>query len=215
VASTALSPRKRLKPDERRAVILAEAGQVLLEEGIGALTLRHVAQRLGIAPGLVNHYFPEIEALAAEAFTMVAEGEVIALFDCVAVGADPVTCVAQLVAALLQDDRRRVSLLWLDAWQASRNRTGLRRAVIAAMDLWQDRLSTLIAEGQRAGAWRVAAPAAAATRILALVDGLSIQAVTSDPDEAEDPARAILRAMMIAGVERELGVTLGKCGALS
>ncbi len=207
MASTALSPRKRLKPDERRAAILTEAGQVLLDEGIGALTLRHVAQRLGIAPGLVNHYFPEIEALTAEAFTMIAEGEVIAMFDCVATGPDPVQRVAQLVAALLEEERRGVSLLWLDAWQASRNRAGLRRAVVVAMDLWQDRLSTLIAGGVRADAWRCDDPAAAATRILALIDGLSIQAVMSDPDEAGD--RAILREMVIAGVERELGVTLG------
>jgi AcrR family transcriptional regulator len=208
VASTAspeivLPPRKRLKPDERRAAILAEAGQVLLQDGIGALTLRHVAHRIGIAPGLVNHYFPEIEALAAEAFTAITEGEVIALFDRVATGPDAIGRITRLIAALLDEERRGVSLLWLDAWQASRNRLGLRRAVIAAMDLWQDRLATLIGEGT--GTYACTDPAAAATRILALIDGLSIQAVMSEAGQA-DP---VLRDMVIAGVERELGVTLG------
>jgi hypothetical protein len=46
-------PRKRLKPHDRRAALRAEASAILLDEGIGALTLRHPAQRPGIARGMV------------------------------------------------------------------------------------------------------------------------------------------------------------------
>jgi AcrR family transcriptional regulator len=193
--------RKRLKPDERRAAMLDAAGAVLIEDGIGALTLRHLAQRLGVAPGLVNHYFPEIEALAAEAFAMIAQAEVTELFAAAAACDTPVAQITRLTTDLLQPQRRGVSLLWLDAWQASRSRAQLRAAVIAAMDLWQDRLGTLIAQG----AFATADPNAAATRILALIDGLSIQAVIDEPDA---PSHAILRGMVIAGIERELGITL-------
>ena len=193
--------RKRLKPDERRAAMLNAAGVVLIEEGIGALTLRHLATRLGVAPGLVNHYFPEIEALIAEAFAIIAEGEVADLFDAAAGCDTPAAQIARLIADLLEPHRRGVSLLWLDAWQASRNRTHLRAAVIAAMDLWQDRLSALIANG----GFITPDPDASATRILALIDGLSIQAVIDQPGAA---SRDILRGMVIAGVERELGITL-------
>lgn len=194
--------RKRLKPDDRRAAILHEAAQILIEEGIGALTLRHAAKRLGIAPGLVNHYFPEIELLAAEAFAAIVEGEIAALF---APAGDPAARMARLIDALVQPERRAVSLLWLDAWQASRNREHLRAAVIAAMDLWQSALESLIAEGANAGQFACPDPAAAATRILALVDALSIQAVIDQPG---NPAHATVRAMVLAGVERELGITL-------
>ena len=206
--ATMINPaRKRLKPDERRAAMLNAAGDVLLEDGIGALTLRHLAQRLGVAPGLVNHYFPEIEALAAEAFAAIAEGEVAVLFGSLAAQSDPAAQIAALVADLLDPGRRAVSLLWLDAWQASRNRPRLRAAVIAAMDLWQDRLCALIAGGRFA----TPDPAAAATRILALIDGLSIQAVIDEPDAPGHAAagHAILRGMVIDGVERELGIRLG------
>jgi len=77
----------------------------------------------------------------------------------------------------------------------------LRAAVIAAMDLWQDRLSALIANG----GFITPDPDASATRILALIDGLSIQAVIDQPGAA---SRDILRGMVIAGVERELGIAL-------
>ncbi len=200
--ATMLKPvRKRLKPDERRAAILSAAGDVLLHDGIGALTLRHLAQRLGVAPGLVNHYFPEIEALAAEAFAMIAEAEVITLFAAATAMATPVAQVARLVADLLDPQRRAVSLLWLDAWQASRNRAQLRAAVIVAMDLWQDQLCALIARG----GFAAPDPAVSATRILALIDGLSIQAVIDAPDA---PGHAIARGMVIEGVQRELGIAL-------
>ena len=197
--------RRRLKPDERRAAILDAANTVLHEEGIGALTLRHLATKLGVVPGLVNHYFPEIEALAAESFAQISEGEVATLFDAALAEATPVAQITRLIADLLEPHRRGVSLLWLDAWQASRNRAQLRVAVIAAMDLWQDRLSDLIARGAQQGAFTSTDPDAAATRILALIDGLSIQAVI---DEPEAPGHAILRGMVIAGVERELGIVL-------
>jgi len=197
--------RRRLKPDERRAAMLDAANTVLLEEGIGALTLRHLAAKLGVVPGLVNHYFPEIEALAAESFAQISEGEVATLFDAALAEATPVAQITRLIADLLEPHRRGVSLLWLDAWQASRNRAQLRAAVIAAMDLWQDRLSDLIARGAQQGAFTCTDPDAAATRILALIDGLSIQAVIDEPDA---PGHAILRGMVIAGVERELGITL-------
>jgi len=194
--------RKRLKPDERRADMLAKACEVLLEDGIGALTLRHLAARLGVVPGLVNHYFPEIEALAAEAFAAIAESEVTALFDAALAEPTPTAQITRLIVDLLEPHRRGVSLLWLDAWQASRNRAQLRGAVITAMDLWQDRLSTLIANG----GFATPDPAASATRILALIDGFSIQAVIDEPDA---PVHAILRGMVISGVERELGIALG------
>ena len=82
----------------------------------------------------------------------------------------------------------------------------MRAAVIAAMDVWQDSVSDLIARGAQAGAFASPDPAAAATRILALIDGLSIQAVMAEPGA---PGHANLRGMVITGVERELGINLG------
>ncbi len=90
--------RKRLKPHERRTTLLNAAADVLLEDGIGALTLRHLAKRLGVAAGLVNHYFPEIEALAAEAFAMIAQGEVAVLFAAACAETAPAAQISRLRA---------------------------------------------------------------------------------------------------------------------
>lgn len=108
-------PQRRLKPEQRRAEILAAACELLLEEGFGALTLRNTAKRLGIAPGLVNHYFPVVEELAGQAFARIARGELDDLFATLAPRPDPTARIHALLAALIEPERRPVSLLWLDA----------------------------------------------------------------------------------------------------
>lgn len=44
---------------------LAEAREMLTGEGYGAMTMRRVADALGVAPGTLYHYFPSKEHLAA------------------------------------------------------------------------------------------------------------------------------------------------------
>ncbi|MDT7675852.1 MAG: hypothetical protein QOD82_3754, partial [Pseudonocardiales bacterium] len=41
------------------------AAELALANGLEALTLRRVAEALGVFPGLVNHYFPAVDELVA------------------------------------------------------------------------------------------------------------------------------------------------------
>ncbi len=67
--------RIRKSPAERRDEIVAAACRIALEEGLQSVTLRRVAEVVGIMPGLVNHYFPVADDLAAIAFAAAAEAE--------------------------------------------------------------------------------------------------------------------------------------------
>lgn len=59
MGSTADSPvrRRRLEPDQRRAQILAEAIEMFGERPYAAVSTAELAQRAGVARGLINHYF--------------------------------------------------------------------------------------------------------------------------------------------------------------
>ena len=79
--SAAAPPSARRKPPEERRTEIVQAASVLaLTEGLESLTLRRVADALGVVPGLVNHYFRSVEDLVAEAFTAAAYGETSAVF---------------------------------------------------------------------------------------------------------------------------------------
>ncbi|MBF6098503.1 TetR/AcrR family transcriptional regulator [Nocardia cyriacigeorgica] len=49
--------RRRLEPDERRAQILAQAIEMFGERPYAAVSTAELAQRAGVARGLINHYF--------------------------------------------------------------------------------------------------------------------------------------------------------------
>ncbi|MGI5439841.1 TetR/AcrR family transcriptional regulator [Streptomyces shenzhenensis] len=68
---TSRGPGKRVRkaPAERRNEIVATAARIGLTEGLECVTLRRVADELGVQPGLVGHYFPAADHLVAEAFT--------------------------------------------------------------------------------------------------------------------------------------------------
>jgi AcrR family transcriptional regulator len=199
--------RTRKSPAERRDEIVAAACRIALEEGLQSVTLRRVAELVGIMPGLVNHYFPVADDLAAIAFAVAAEDERDAVFNAAPEGAGVAARLRGLLEALYEEGSDAISLLWLDAWQASRNRPALRAEVGRQMEAWQTRLEGLIGEGVVAGHFKVADAGAAAMRILALIDGMSVQAAI--PQRMSYQA---VRDMVMRSSERELGMKKGGLG---
>ena len=63
-------PRRRLRPEERRERLLDAAATEFLAHSYGATTVRDIAARAGVTPGLIYRYFPGkyemLVALAAE-----------------------------------------------------------------------------------------------------------------------------------------------------
>jgi AcrR family transcriptional regulator len=199
------SPAKRRKPPTERydeMVVLASA--IALSEGLGSLTLRRVAQALSVAPGLVSHYFPNVDDLVAAAFSHAVGEERAGIFAALALETDPVQQMRALLAMLLDEQSDAVSLLWLDGWQASRQRPALQRAVTGQMLAWRQDLAGLIERGCLAELFQVGDPAECALRILALIDGLSVQAAIR-----RGISYASVREMVVANCERELGLMPG------
>jgi AcrR family transcriptional regulator len=199
-------PRQRKQPSQRRGEILAAASRLALKEGLGSLTLRRVAETLGVAPGLVNHYFPVVDDLAAASFGHAAAAERDAAFSDVAADAPPLARMRAVLGRLVGEEGDAISLLWLDAWQASRNRPALRTEVALQMREWQAALAALIGQGVACGAFSPCDTEVAAVRILALVDGLSVQAAIRFGINY-----GAVRELAVETVERELGL---KAGAL-
>ncbi len=168
-----IEAKKRKPPAERREEIVAAASRLAVAEGLERLTLRRVAEALGVVPGLVNHYFPVADDLVAAAFGFAAAADA-------------------------------TSLLWLDAWQATRNRPLLRAEVAAQMRGWQDGMISVIRRGVAAGMFGVTDPRRTAVRIMALIDGFSVQAAMRS-----QIAYDAVRDLVFETVARELGLPPG------
>jgi AcrR family transcriptional regulator len=175
--STPRPAARRKPPEERRAEIIKTAATIAVTEGLDKVTARRVADALRVFPGLVNHYFRSADELVAAAFTHATANESEDVYR----NAEAATTALEQIQRLLHDwiDTERgnsISLLWLDAWQASRRRPALQTAVIDQMNADLDRLQTLIRAGIDNGQLHVTDPAGAATCVMALVDAMSIHA---------------------------------------
>ena len=197
--------RRRKPPDERRAEILTTASALASAEGLESLTLRRVADELGVYPGLVSHYFQTVDELVIAAFRHAVTTESAACYAAVADEPTPLHRLAKLLVSLIGHERDGVSLLWLDAWSAFRHRAGLAVEVNRQMEADKQRLGELIADGVTAGQFDITDPTASAARIYAVIDGLAVLAAVGP-----DVDYAAVHELVFTNAERELGVAAGE-----
>jgi AcrR family transcriptional regulator len=198
--SRPVDKRSRKPPEERRAEILAASARVALTEGLECITLRRIADLLGVRASLIGHYFPA-ESLVAETFGIVAEVELDSLLR--PLGDDPCQRMARFVILATSpvcDDTNR---LWVNARHLARYRPQLRERVITQGNHWRERLSALVQEGVDQGLFTSADPDVSGLKILAVIDGLSAD-LNADPGF---PPAVLHMAIDVA--ERELGLAAG------
>jgi AcrR family transcriptional regulator len=166
--SRAPSPRVRKQPEERREEILSAAAAIALEEGLERITLRAVASRLGVRPGLISHYFPAAEDLVDEAFARAAVLERERFFP--TEGA-PVDRLAHFIGHIQTGASLPLARLWLNARHLSRFTPSLDATLTEQDRLDRARLRAIIEDGIRTGDFADVDAEAASIRILMAVDG--------------------------------------------
>ena len=178
--------------EERRAELCAAVWRLASREGLEAVTVRGVAQEAGWSTGAVVHYFSDKEDLLLSAFQTVADRVSRRLEKLEAQKTEPLGLArAWLVEGLPLDAGRKAEVrVWFALLGLALTRPALARAQRLTYRAWRGRVAELLREAQAAGVVRadVDCPAAAAA-LVALVDGLAIQA-TFEP-RAVSGARAV------------------------
>jgi AcrR family transcriptional regulator len=199
--------RVRKAPAERRNEIVTTAARIGLTEGLECITLRRVADELGVQSGLVGHYFPASDKLVAEAFTSATMAELDSLFPEEPAGpgdSTPLRTLRRFFTLISSADFDNVSRLWLNARHLSRYRPVLRDHVVDQELLWCRRIERLITAGVETRDFRCDDPWAAAVRILVVIDGTSAYINTS-----ADHRAAPITDMVRTFAEAELGLAPG------
>ncbi len=195
-------------PEVRRAEMMRAAAACLAEDGVGAATVRAVAARAGVTPGLIRHHFGGIDGLIAATYRHVGEtvSEAIeaALADAPGDSREKLSAFvrASFAPPLLDGD---LLATWLAFWGRVRRDPEIRaihgeiyaayRARLAAM------LSAAVADADRSiDAER------SALALTALLDGLWLE-LCLDPssfsaDEAVRIVEAFVDALLAGAVEQ-------------
>lgn len=191
---------------ERIAQISAAARSLALGAGLGAVTLRAIAADVGVAPALVAHYVPSMDALVAETFAAIVGDELAEVEQLGREQSSAASSLAAVLASLLDDRRAEVTLVWVQSWSLGRRNEPLAVRVREQMDAWRAFLAGVLAAGGRTGEFRFDDPDAIAGQILGMVDGLNAHSLVAWQDASE--RTALLLRSVEAMVDLEAGALI-------
>jgi AcrR family transcriptional regulator len=166
--------------EERRTEILETTCQVVIERGFAATRVADVANKLGVSTGLIHYHFESKDQLLAEAFRHAAEADLIRLSEQVAMVSGPIAKLDQIFRLYTPAEAEPDWMLWIDGWGEALRSPALRE-ISQTLDLrWKRMLEQIIDDGVQGGLFTCADPNAAAWRLAALLDGLSVQATVHE-----------------------------------
>lgn len=197
-------PYLRDSEKNRREALIAATHELVAEGGPQAATVRAIAAKAGVTPGLIRHYFGSKDELFRAAYVALMDGMTDKGADALnAVGADPVERLAVFVAASLRPpvlDSRAVGL-WAGYLHQVQADAGLLAQHEASYLRYRDRLQDLIQDLGLDRGERCLRQCAIACN--AVIDGLWLEgSVLSDRFSAGELVRIGLRSVgAILGID--------------
>jgi AcrR family transcriptional regulator len=177
MSSTSTKVRTRKSPAQRSAEILEAATQLAREQGLSALTLRAVAERAGVASGLIAHYQPSMDDLIARVYSDLVAAEVSEVGQLLQSRDRAAARMAALIETLLDGTREDLTIVWVEAWALGRRNAALALAVREQMDAWHAMVAAVIDEGCAVAEFATQSSSDAAWQLLGMIDGLNAQSL--------------------------------------
>ena len=194
-------PEPRAARTVERSMVMAEAAASFRERGADSRTLDDIAARLGVEPEAIQYWFDsEVELLGAlmKARQQMFLDTLITRFA----ELDGAGRKLRAVIELAVDDHD--ATLWIELWRLSLHDESARLIRGDLVDRYRELIGRLIAAGRRAGEFEPRSVDRATLTVIALVDGLSVQATVGD--RLLTPTLMIERCMALA--ERLVGGSL-------
>lgn len=186
-----------MPPEQRERAILDAAVDLARQGGIAGLTVRTVAAAAGVTPALVAHYRPSMDAFVAEVFGAIVGAEREEVVAVGRAGTDLRARIARVVETLLDGDRDDVTLVWVQAWAAGARNEELAARVRLEMDLWQQDLERIVADGVAAEEISAERAEGVAWLLLATVDGMNAHSLVKwAPEDRGALARRTIAALL-------------------
>lgn len=166
--------------------VLDAAIVVIGRDGFDTVSVRTVAAEAGLAAGTVQHHFGTRDALLVGAYRRSVERTMARALTNAPQDSFSSALRHAATQAFPHDEQGRAELaVWLSLSAASPTRSGLREAHREAVQQFRDILRDVLERAEQAGQLRAGIDIERETVLIpALLDGLSLQAVSADPGEA-------------------------------
>lgn len=180
----------------RRAQVIQAVRRCVAENGIHGATVRAVAAKAGVSPGVLNYYFESRDQLIEETLHDACNRVLATISELSILPESPLSKLQILVNSALPvtDEEREFNIFWVDYWAEAMHSERLRRAHAEHYAHWWATLEDTVREGQKAAVFKRDLDARTVTRtISALIDGLTIHTML---DEHSTPPQDCRRTVM-------------------
>ncbi|HTB70385.1 MAG TPA: TetR family transcriptional regulator C-terminal domain-containing protein [Solirubrobacteraceae bacterium] len=163
----------------RREQICRAAAAVIAREGFAGTTMRMVAEEGGVSTGMLNHYFANRRDLLTQALVHVSERTQNRFREAIEQTPPGIERLTALLDSALMEDEQMIETwrVWINAYGEAVRLPALRHTIEARLTSWHELIDTAL-EGLLPPSPPGAIPAA--WRFDALLNGLAIQALTSE-----------------------------------
>ncbi|MBI1417865.1 MAG: TetR family transcriptional regulator [Limimaricola sp.] len=174
---------RRLKPDDRREMLIAAGLACLKDGGLLAFTIDRITAEAEVSRGLITHHFGSKDGLLVAVYRQMYDR----LLDTV-LAAESATDLAALIDAVLSEDLFAPGALraWLALWSEIGSNPALMAVHREHYTRYRTSVASVIATVARARGRKIDAEALAVT-LIALVDGLWLER-SLDPEGLSGPA---------------------------
>ena len=195
-----MSPRPSVEA-ERREEVLSATCEVISEVGFRHVRIADVAERIGTSTGIIHYYFRTKDELLQAAFRYMldkARARSLAALEGIHDPVERLYAVIDINLPTPSDPRDWP--IWIDLWAESLRDPEIRRLNGASYARWISLVQGIVEDGQEQGAFEHLDAREFSTQLLAMIDGLVIQAVISGPPGATRALRTIGRSSLARSI---------------
>lgn len=192
--------RTRRRVEVRREEILLGAIAEVERVGLAAVRISDVAAALEISTGLVFYHFRTKDELVAEAFTYAVERDLVAMDRAAARRGSVLDRVRAVLRSYGPTGSATGWRLWIDGWALAQHEPVIAARFRLLEAHSRSTLRALVDEGLADGSISCPDPDASVSRLLALLDGLSVAA-----EVFGSVSRAQLRRWLDGAIASEFG----------
>jgi len=164
--------------DERRRQILMGLFQSMVSRGFHGCSVTDIAREARLSRGILHYYFKNKDEILLELIERLGETHYQGILMALQGGKDPEEKLRRLVRFHYSDVSKPMYDMvgiWIEFWGQIPHNRAIRDVFCNIQGRLRDLLSRLIAEGVEAGMFRAVDPAAAASVVLGMVEGPTLQ----------------------------------------
>ncbi len=170
--------RRRLQPDERRALILDAATAVVMETGLATASMPQIARAAGVSLGTVSYHFESKDELIREILAKAVQEFYAPVNQRLKAIDSPLEAIVLLATCHFEGDAWRQFLIWIDFWSRGAHSVELSDWMSQRFTWYEDRVGSYVERGVEAGDFVPVDPRVFARELAAMTDGYGVLMVS-------------------------------------